>query len=77
MEKKIKRHRQGSNLCGQSPLEFKSNSLTNRTQGHMHMEFLEVICSTAHRFYVANFRKQREKHCEKKMKPEGFEPPTV
>ena len=29
-----KRHRQGSNLRGQSPSEFKSDSLTTRTQCH-------------------------------------------
>ena len=28
----VKRHRWGSNPCGQSPLDFKSNSLTSRTQ---------------------------------------------
>ena len=28
------RHRRGSNPCGQSPLDFKSNSLTTRTQCH-------------------------------------------
>ena len=30
----IKRQRRGSNPCGQSPLDFKSNSLTSRTHCH-------------------------------------------